>query len=757
MPLPEPIFDPRRYRDIVNEAMRRIPVHNPEWTNFNDSDPGVTVLQAFAFMTESLLYRANRIPERNRQKYLRLLGIEMRAPQSARGIVAFSNPNGALRTRTLQPGQILRAGPTPFQTENGLDVFPVEMGLFYKSRLTGQRRADAVSLYEQLYASFALSGSTLDYYETKVLEPPEAGSILPNVDVRQTVDGLWLALFARKNDDVEQVRQEIANKTLTIGILPALDSEGCMVPPDGERRQDSTTSLLFESPQVQAAGLAPQAAYTRLAASTTDNPLIEPSIIQVRLGSADSLRYWQSLDPLEAGTGAFPPSLEDDKRIGKLITWVRIRLPQETSAGGQVDFRVSWIGINAARVIQRARVSGEGLPRGTGEPDQTAVLANTPVIAESLQLTVNGEQWFRIDDLNAAGPEVDARSPRLAVDATGPSIRCQGGRAANSSSLAAGRTAPPMLVYTVDRESGEIRFGDGLHGTRPPLGATILASYEYGGGREGVVGIGAINKGTLPAEIKVTNAIPTYGGDSGETISEAEKRIPGFIRHRERLVSDSDFRELTLSTPGVDLGRAEVLSLFHPNQPLQSSPGVVTVMVVPAFDPLQPDAPQPDRLLLQTICEYLAPRRLITTELYVRGPNYIDVWVSLAIEVIPGRDDAPVREGVQNEVKTFLSALRGGFGGEGWPLNRPVDIGEISAAAARAPGVARIAQALLGTQAGVRALPLPISGLDLPRLVGIAVVSGTTAVPIEELTGTLSETQAPNANTTAVPVIPETC
>ena len=64
MPLPDPVFDPRKYRDILAEAMRRIPVHNPEWTNHSDSDPGVTLLQLFAFMTESVIYRANRIPLR---------------------------------------------------------------------------------------------------------------------------------------------------------------------------------------------------------------------------------------------------------------------------------------------------------------------------------------------------------------------------------------------------------------------------------------------------------------------------------------------------------------------------------------------------------------------------------------------------------------------------------------------------------------------------------------------------------------------
>ena len=67
MPITPPPLDNRRFADLRDEALARIPVHTPEWSNFNASDPGVTLVEVFAFLTESLLYRANQIPERNRQ------------------------------------------------------------------------------------------------------------------------------------------------------------------------------------------------------------------------------------------------------------------------------------------------------------------------------------------------------------------------------------------------------------------------------------------------------------------------------------------------------------------------------------------------------------------------------------------------------------------------------------------------------------------------------------------------------------------
>src|SRR5262249_13791604 len=135
MPIPPPTLDARQYQDLLAEALARIPVHNPEWTNFNHSDPGVTLIEIFAFLTESLLYRANQIPDRNRRKFLSLLGIPLQPATSARGIVTFTNERGPLEAFTLNTGVEVQAGQVPFHTEQGLDVLPIEAQAFYKRAL----------------------------------------------------------------------------------------------------------------------------------------------------------------------------------------------------------------------------------------------------------------------------------------------------------------------------------------------------------------------------------------------------------------------------------------------------------------------------------------------------------------------------------------------------------------------------------------------------------------------------------------------
>jgi|SRR5271166_794896 len=74
MPLQLPNLDDRRYNDLVAEALARIPIYCPEWTNHNPSDPGITLVELFAYLTDMLLYRLNRVTDDNKRKFLKLLG-----------------------------------------------------------------------------------------------------------------------------------------------------------------------------------------------------------------------------------------------------------------------------------------------------------------------------------------------------------------------------------------------------------------------------------------------------------------------------------------------------------------------------------------------------------------------------------------------------------------------------------------------------------------------------------------------------------
>ncbi|MEA2518655.1 MAG: hypothetical protein QOF49_735, partial [Chloroflexota bacterium] len=89
MRLPEIQLDDRRFQDLVYEARRRINRSCPEWTEHNVSDPGITLIELFAWMTEMTIYRLNRVPDKLHVKLLELLGIRLDGPSAARTDLRF--------------------------------------------------------------------------------------------------------------------------------------------------------------------------------------------------------------------------------------------------------------------------------------------------------------------------------------------------------------------------------------------------------------------------------------------------------------------------------------------------------------------------------------------------------------------------------------------------------------------------------------------------------------------------------------------
>lgn len=73
MPVPVPNLDDRRFDDLVREGRTIIPLKAPQWTNHNPADPGITILELFAYIAEMLLYQTNRITDHHRQQFLRML------------------------------------------------------------------------------------------------------------------------------------------------------------------------------------------------------------------------------------------------------------------------------------------------------------------------------------------------------------------------------------------------------------------------------------------------------------------------------------------------------------------------------------------------------------------------------------------------------------------------------------------------------------------------------------------------------------
>src|SRR3982751_1802180 len=114
MPIPNPILDDRSYQQLRDELVQRIPVYTPEWTDHNASDPGITLIELFAFLGENLLYRFNQIPEATKLAFLNLLQLPLRSAVPARVLLTLTTEKSAGVLVPLRSEA--RAGSLPFET-----------------------------------------------------------------------------------------------------------------------------------------------------------------------------------------------------------------------------------------------------------------------------------------------------------------------------------------------------------------------------------------------------------------------------------------------------------------------------------------------------------------------------------------------------------------------------------------------------------------------------------------------------------------
>jgi predicted phage baseplate assembly protein len=437
----------------------------------------------------------------------------------------------------------------------------------------------------------------------------------------------------------------------------------------------------------------------------------------------------------QAGVGPKPPRLDDAETQGRLITWVRLKA---TSA-----VRVSWLGINAVEIDQRTSRQAAVIGFSDGTANQTFTLPSTQIDRDSFQLDVDmpaagAQVWQMVDDLDALPGAVPA--------------------------------------YRLDPEAGVVSFGDGLRGMIPPQGRRVrVRSMRSGGGAAGnlpagtLKAIAARDQANTPVtqKITVTQPLATVGGADAESIDVAEKRIPAWLAHRDRAVTAEDYRSLAESIPGAGIGRVEVLPLFKPQTRTANVPGVVSVMVIPLKDGVQPPCPRADRPLLETAFGFLNPRKPVAAELYVIGTEYIGIGLSVAVEVLAGFDMRVVSQQVEDALRRYLWPLPpGGARQSGWPLARTVRSLELEVIVSQVPGVVEVNGAQLFLKhadnsyspvasAGGPQQEVALKAYQLPELLRVKVVAGPDGSGVKP-SASLEPDADPDAGV-AVPVVPKVC
>lgn len=745
MPFNPPRLDDRNFEGLLTDLVQRIPAHTPEWTNPRVGDPGYTLLELFAWLADTILYRANLIPERQRLVFLKLLGIQQRSAIPARGMVALKFAREDASTPVLLRSGATVTGPVAFETLSELHLLPVHVRAYAKTRLSAEETTamgPLISDLEDLYKE--LLGRNDDGRAVAYTTMPAfaEGAVDDGFDfVERSVDhALWFALLSAENADPSALASLLLAGNagspwiVNIGWSPAVTNVDPLdeLParkPIGHVWEVMTNEVIEGEHTFRALDVV----------SDTTLGLTRDGVLRLALsaGSFGVPSTDLNQNPV-AGVGKnSPPRIDDPNTSRRIVAWLRLRPTERIQT-----LPVAWVGANALEIEQTRAIGPVVVASSDGSADQVVSLSATSVIPDSLDLQVEEgsagyQTWQRVDDVAAFGR--DAR------------------------------------VYSLDSEAGSARFGNGVQGRVPTAGARIrVRALRAGGGAQGNLPAGSLKsiraftpQGALVVEtMKVLQPQATRGGTDAESLVQAEQRIPASLRHRNRAVTQDDYVNLAAVVPGLRVGRVEVLARFKPQQRRQDVPGVVSVMVLPTRPTatFEAPAPRPDRPFLEATHAWLEKRRSLGTELYVIGAEYVPVGVSVGVDIRPGYDIEVTLANVRKALRVFLWALPpGGPLGRGWELGAALAAGQLEVAAARVRGVSSVRGLNLFTRGArdwqllharrAEGAQLTLSPWQLPELLGVVAVNGAAPTDLRGLPNPFDGGDA----SFAIPVVPEVC
>ena len=120
-----PKLDDRSFQQLRDEAIRQLQAACPGWTDLSPSDPGIALIEAFAYLTQVMLYRLNRVPDKQYNAFLRLIGITPLAPSSATTTLVFQRTGtggGGAERITIPAGTRVAAGSIQFTTTRAMRI-----------------------------------------------------------------------------------------------------------------------------------------------------------------------------------------------------------------------------------------------------------------------------------------------------------------------------------------------------------------------------------------------------------------------------------------------------------------------------------------------------------------------------------------------------------------------------------------------------------------------------------------------------------
>ncbi len=615
MALAAPKLDDRSFQELVDEAKKRIPHYCREWTDHNVSDPGVTLIELFAWMTDIILYRLNRVPDLHYIKFMEMLGITLKEPVSAKVPVSFwlSAPQD---TSVIIP-KGTEVASTQTETEPSI-VFTTDTDFMVEAPVLKQVISRIAS------TSKAAQKQYIDQNVRRLeagFEGVELFSGVPQVD-----DAFY---FGFENN--------IGNHILAFEL-------NCD-PASGAGIDPSMPPFVWE-------------------ASTGDKEKRWALCTQ----EEDTTRGFN----LQGRMQMHLPKMGKFSVSKESLYWVRVRIReisefelQEGMSPYQASPKVLQLNVvslgGTVPSTHAEHISQEFLGRSDGSAGQRFQLQMAPILernpGEQLVIQAEGEKprrWTEVSDFADSGANdfhytLDSLTGELRF---GPAVRQQDGTIKLYGSI------PPRgsnLIFE------KYRFGGGDKGNvQTGIINTLKTSIPYiaqVANREPAWG--GLDPETLESAMMRAPKL-LRSRDRAVTESDFE-----FLA-REALPAAIG-RVKCLQPRPAEEGRIAPGQIYVLVIPRVKNPDYY----------LDPKELEPDNSDIELLEKYLNDRRLLTTRLDIRAPAYRWVSVKVQLRANPGVPEESIEAAVFARLYKFLNPLAGGPDGNGWSFGRELFVSDV--------------------------------------------------------------------------------
>lgn len=493
MPLQPPNLDNRDFESLVREARNRIPQYLPEWTDWNDSDPGITLLQLHAWLTETILYRLNQVPDLNYIKFLQMLGVEQRPAKPAQANLTF----------LLKPAKKIQVSEIfiPKGTLVGVSAQDLEEPLFFETDQT------LTAISARLEKLVRLEADEVTIADLTQDNNTEGSHFLPFGDPATPKTSLLLGFSA----ELPFSRQEI-------GLQIDLTESG---------------QALLSPPEVSQCGPEQVAADIPQLGWEYWNGLDWSELVVDTAG--DKTRQFTQSGQVYFRVAAQMPSVVAPASVEQLVEqlkaekaglryWLRVRFKAGSYAKAPQFDRIL---TNTVQATAAQTVFDEAVGSSNGNPNQVMKLRFFPVLAEpALELEVDEgsgfQTWKQVPDFYDQTPEAavylfNRNSGEITF---GDGLR--------------GRIPVAGQFNVIARH---YRYGGGKSSN---VGAKTIIELAT----------------AIPQVESVTNYRPATGGNAEEVLSDTKLRAARNLKSRSRAVTLEDFTELAKETPGALVARS---------------------------------------------------------------------------------------------------------------------------------------------------------------------------------------------------------